>query len=151
MKQIIIFITLVSTLNLSSQKIDTIHGYVSLGLSVTNSTDFLTSTYTGIETGITYSDFSFGLVVGRGSLSGLGTKNDHLNNYFLEGKVGYSYQIKLLSLTPFIGYGNYMGTNHHFIEYGIGASYPIKRFSIGVAFSSWDGTNYLTPNLTYNF
>ena len=126
-------------------------GYLSVGLSVTNSSDFLTSSYTGLESGITYRDFGAGLVFGRGSLRGLGSKSDDITNYFLEGKVSYSKQIKMITLTPFFGYGGYVGTKHKFIEYGIGLSYSIKNVSIGLAYSNWDGTNYITPNLTYNF
>ena len=126
-------------------------GYISMGLSVTNSSDFLNSSYTDIEGGITYRDFGAGLVFGRGFLKNLGAKSDNINNYFIEGKVSYSHTIKMVTFTPFVGYGVYIVTNHKFIEYGIGASYSIKNISIGVAYSNWDGTNYLTPNITYNF
>lgn len=126
-------------------------GYISMGLSVTNSSDFLNSSYTGIEGGITYRDFGVGLVFGRGFLKDLGSKLDNINNYFIEGKVSYSHTIKMVTFTPFVGYGGYIGTNHKFIEYGIGTSYSIKNISIGVAYSNWDGINYLTPNITYNF
>lgn len=128
-----------------------IGGYISMGLSVTNSSDFLTSSYTGIEGGITYRDFGTGLVFGRGSLRGLGSDSDDITNYFVEGKVSYSHTFKMVTFTPFVGYGGYVNTKHKFIEYGIGASYSINNISIGVAFSNWDGTNYLTPNITYNF
>ena len=126
-------------------------GYLSIGLSVTNSSDFLTSSYTGLEGGIMYRDFGTGLVFGRGSLRGLGSDSDDITNYFVEGKVSYSHTFKMVTFTPFFGYGGYINTKHKFIEYGIGASYTIKNISIGVAFSNWDGTNYLTPNITYNF
>ena len=138
-----------------STKVDStkykVSGYLSMGLSVTNSSDFLTSSYTGIEGGIVYRDFGAGLVFGRGSLRGLGSKSDDITNYFIEGKVSYSKSIKKVTFTPFFGYGGYIATKHKFIEYGIGASYSIKSVSIGIAYSNWDGTNYLTPNLTYNF
>jgi hypothetical protein len=126
-------------------------GYLSIGLSVTNSSDFLTSSYTGLEGGIMYRDFGTGLVFGRGSLRGLGSDSDDITNYFVEGKVSYSHTFKMVTFTPFFGYGGYINTKHKFIEYGIGASYTIKNISIGVAFSNWDETNYLTPNITYNF
>jgi hypothetical protein len=126
-------------------------GYISMGLSVTNSSDFLTSSYTAIEGGIMYRDFGVGLVFGRGSLKGMGGKDDNLKNYYVEGKVSYSHTIKMVTFTPFFGYGGYIGTKHNFIEYGVGASYAIKNIGLGVAFSNWDGINYLTPNITYNF
>lgn len=49
-----------------------ITGYVSYGLSMTNSSDFTTSSYTSIEGGIMKGSLGLGAVFGRGSLAGLG-------------------------------------------------------------------------------
>jgi hypothetical protein len=128
-----------------------VSGYLSVGLSITNSPDFLASNYASLEGGIMYRDFGAGLVFGRGSLKGLGAKDDNINNYFLEGKVSYSRPIKMITGTVFFGYGGYLGTKQMFIEYGVGASYSYKNASFGVAVSNWDKVWYLTPNISYNF
>ena len=151
----ILFATSTFAASPDSTKIDTtkykLDGYISLGLSVTNTSDFLTSSYAGVEGGIIYRDFGAGIVFGRGSLRGLGSKSDVISAYFIEGKISYSCSLNLLTITPFFGYGSYVNTNHTFIEYGVGLSKTFNKVSIGVSYSNWDSVNYLTPNITYNF
>ncbi len=128
-----------------------ISGYVSYGLSMANSSDFKTSSYTGLEGGICYKNFSLGAIFGRGSLKGLGSSSDRISQYFYEVKATASIPMGMLTGSAFMGYGGYFGTSHNFIEYGLGMGYSVNKFTYGVACSNWDGINYLTPNITYNF
>jgi len=84
-------------------------------------------------------------------LHGLGSKEDNINNYYIEGKVFATKSIRNLSGAIFFGYGGYLNTSHHFIEYGLGVGYSIKKFTYGVSYSNWDNGNYITPSITYNF
>lgn len=126
-------------------------GYISWGVSVTNSSNFFQSSYSGLEGGITYGDFGAGLIFGRGSLQGIADKHDNINQYFYEAKTFYSKSYKKLTGTVLFGYGGYINTKHNFIEYGAGISYTVKHMGYGITVSNWDGTTYLTPSLTYNF
>ena len=126
-------------------------GYLSWGISVTNSSNFFESSYTGLEGGITYGDFGAGLIFGRGSLSGLGSKGDNIQNYFYEAKTFYSHPIGKFTPSILFGFGGYIATKHNFIEFGAGVSYSVKKMSYGITVSDWDGKPYLTPSVTYNF
>lgn len=128
-----------------------ITGYVSYGLSMTNSNDFATSSYTGIEGGIMKGNLGLGVVFGRGSLAGLGKTDDNIRSYFYEAKMTASFPIGNVNGTVLFGYGGYIDTKHQFIEYGIGISYSIGKFAYGATYSNWDGMNYVTPNITFNF
>jgi len=146
------------TLKVKKQTTDTtktkvkVGGYLSTGLSVTNSTDFLTSSYFGVEGGVTINNFGAGLVIGRGSLRSMGTKNDSIQAYFYEVKATYSRTLTgNFGGTILFGYGGYFATKKQFIEYGLGVSYAIKQVSVGLTYSNWDGGNYITPGITYNF
>jgi hypothetical protein len=130
---------------------DKVCGYISWGVSVTNSSNFLQSSYTGLEGGITYGDFGAGVIFGRGSLQGMLAKDDNIRNYFYEVKTFYSKPIKKFTATVLFGFGGYIATKHNFIEYGAGVSYSVKHMSYGITVSNWDGTTYLTPSITYNF
>ena len=50
-----------------------------------------------------------------------------------------------------LGYGGYFDVNHNFIEYGVGVSYTHKRLGYGVSFSNWDGVDYVSPSVSFNF
>ena len=134
-----------------STRYSPINGYLSLGLSMTNSSDFVTSSYTGIEGGISYKNISVGGIFGRGSLRGMWADGDNIKNYFYEVKATGSKEIGCITGSVLFGYGGYFNTSHHFIEYGAGISYTYKDFSYGVTYSNWDGTTYVTPSVTYNF
>jgi len=131
-----------------------VYGYVSAGLSLTNTTpsNFKMLNYASIEGGIMVDNLGLGLVFGRGSLLGLGSSTDNIKNYFYEVKGSGYYPIGG-SLTGVIvlGYGGYINTKRNFIEYGVGMSYSVNKFSYGVTYSNWDGGNYLTPNICLNF
>ena len=125
--------------------------YVSFGVSMTNSSDFKTSSYSGIEGGVTYGSLGAGMVFGRGSLKGLWTKSDRLSDYFAEVKSTVSKPVGDVMITGLFGFGSYLTSNRTFIEYGVGMTYNINKFGYGVTFSNWDGVPYITPNITYNF
>ena len=128
-----------------------ITGYVSYGVSMTNGSDFKTSSYSGIEGGIMKGNLGLGVVFGRGSLAGAFDKTDNIHNYFWEAKMTGSFPIGNVSGTILMGYGGYIDTKHSFIEYGVGISYSVGKFAYGATYSNWDGVNYVTPGITYNF
>lgn len=156
----IIGLFLATTMTTFSQTTDTtsccskktpITGYVSYGLSMTNSSDFATSSYTGIEGGIMKGNLGLGVVFGRGSLAGLGKSGDNIRNYFYEAKMTGSFPMGNVNGTVLLGYGGYIDTKHQFIEYGVGISYTVGKFAYGATYSNWDGVNYITPGVTFNF
>ena len=128
-----------------------ITGYISYGLSVTNSSDFKTSSYTGIEGGIMRDNISLGAIFGRGSLAGMGKPTDSIDNYFYEAKISASYPIGSLSGSVLLGYGGYINTKHQFIEYGGGITYNVGKMGYSVMISNWDQVTYLSPSITLNF
>jgi hypothetical protein len=131
--------------------------YVSFGVSMTNTkkdgvvTPFKTSSYASIEGGVCYGNLGLGLVLGRSYLNGAFKTDDDISNYFAEVKSTVTQPIGNVNVTGLFGYGNYLNTKRYFIEYGIGMSYSINKFAYGMTYSNWDGTNYVTPNITYNF
>lgn len=156
MKTIFTFLVLFAAFAASAQcQHDTtktpITGYLSYGVSMTNTNDYRTSSYTGLEGGICYSNLSLGAMLGRSSIKALGTKNDNINQYFYEITASVSKPIGDLSGSLFVGYGGYFNTSHMFIEYGVEMDYVINKFSYGVSCSNWDGITYITPSITFNF
>jgi hypothetical protein len=133
-----------------SVKYSPITGYVSLGLSMTNSSDFVSSSYTGLEGGICYKNLSVGAIFGRGSLRGMWSEGDNIKQYFYEVKATGTKEFGCITGSVLFGYGGYFNTSHHFIEYGAGIGYNYKDFSFGLTCSNWDGTTYITPCVTYN-
>lgn len=126
-------------------------GYLSLGLSVTNADDFVTSSYPSIEGGIVRNNFAFGLVLGRGNFVDMFAKGEVINNYYYEPKITASIPMGILSGSVIFGYGGYFKTQHMFIEYGGGISYTSGKISYGVLCSNWDKITYVTPSITLNF
>jgi hypothetical protein len=125
--------------------------YISLGLSLSNNTDFKSGSYSSLEFGLMSDDISFGAVFGRGNLNDAFNKNDIIGNYFYELKVSPSYKLGKLSGNIVLGYGGYFSTSHNFIEYGNGISYTHKKLTYGILVSNWDGVDYITPSITFNF
>ena len=131
--------------------------YVSFGVSMTNSNETADSTrfsvrnYMGIEGGVCYGNLGLGLVLGRSFLQGTFASDDHINNYFTEVKTTVTQPVGNVNVTALFGYGNYIGTKRNFIEYGVGMSYSVNKFAYGMSYSNWDGVNFVTPNITYNF
>lgn len=129
---------------------DSLNKYVSWGVSMSNNSDFNSGSYSSLEFGVLYNDVAFGLVLGRGSLNGI-FKNDDIRNYFYEVKVAPSFPIGKVYGNIILGVGSYIDTKRNFIEYGLGVSYTHKKIGYGVSFSNWDGIDYVTPSITYNF
>lgn len=153
MKKIIILALICLSTAVSAQdstKVKTT-GYLSAGISITNSSDFNSSSYTSIEGGIMRKNFTLGLAIGRGSLKGLGQSTDVIQNYFYELRTYASYPVGDFSGSLILGYGGYFDTPHMFIEYGVGMTYNKGKMGYGVSYTNWDGVNYLTPCLTLNF
>lgn len=127
--------------------------YTSVGLSLTNGDDFKNNNYVSIENGIvTTENVGLGFVFGRKDLNGLASSSDKVGSYFYEVKTFYNLALNSkVTGTLLAGYGGLFDLKTNFIEYGFGASYAIKKFSLGVTYSNWAGTNYVTPSLTYNY
>lgn len=156
MKKLLTIILAVVTLTTFAQKKDStakvaIYKYLSVGVSTTNSNDFKASSYPSLEGGIVRDNLGLGVVFGRGSLKGLGKPTDSFDNYYYEVKASGYYPLGSLSGVFILGYGGYFNTSHNFIEYGVGMSYSINKFSYGATYSNWDGQNYVTPSITFNF
>lgn len=125
--------------------------YTSIGVSLTNSDNFKSTAYPSAEFGVTHENLSLGLIIGRGSFSGLGGSDDGVENYYYETKATASYPVQSLNLNLILGYGGYMNTSHMFIEYGLGFSLSQGKMSYGLTYSNWDGVNYISPCITFNF
>lgn len=124
--------------------------YVSWGVSLSNNSDFNTGSYSSLEFGVVCHDVAFGLALGRGSLDGI-FKNDNIRNYFYEVKVVPSFPIGKVYGNIIMGVGSYIDTKHNFIEYGLGVSYTHNKIGYGVSYTNWDGVDYVTPSISYNF
>lgn len=154
MKKIILALTcLMSTVAIAqtdSTKSE-VTGYVSVGVSVTNSSDFKASSYPSIEGGVMSKNLGLGLVIGRGNFIDLGNSNEKVSNYYYEAKVIGCFPMGVLSGSVILGYGEYFYTQHNFIEFGAGLSLSQGNMGYGVTYSNWDGVNYITPCITLNF
>lgn len=124
--------------------------YVSVGVSITNtkSSTFAKTAYPSIEFGGMYDNFGLGLVAGRGNFD---FKGDAIQNYWYELKTSFNQPIGPVNVYGLFGVGNYISTNQIFIEYGVGMSVNIKKYGIFVQSSNWDGIDYVSTGLTYNF
>ena len=123
--------------------------YIATGLSMTNTTDFKTSSYASIEAGIMIDNFSVGAVFGVNNLRSF---NQGINGYWYEGKVAYSFPLGFVDGYGVFGVGSYIGTKGSlFIEYGGGIMKSFGNLGTFIQVSSWDGIIYLTPGLSYSF
>jgi hypothetical protein len=149
-KILVVLMVMASTMSWGQCTEDSLNKYVSWGVSMSNNSDFNSGSYSSLEFGVLYNDVAFGLVFGRGSLNGI-FKNDDIRNYFYEVKVAPSFPIGKVYGNIILGVGGYIDTKRNFIEYGLGVSYTHKKIGYGVSFSNWDGVDYVTPSITYNF
>jgi hypothetical protein len=124
--------------------------YLSAGISISNtgSSTFGKTSYPSIEFGGMYDNFGLGLVAGRGNLDFHG---DAIQNYWYEVKTSFNQPIGPVNVYGLFGIGNYISTKQLFIEYGVGMSISIKKYGIFVQSSNWDGIDYISTGLTYNF
>jgi len=144
----LIYLTTICYSQSDSKRLNT---YTSIGVSLTNSDDFKSTTYPSVEFGVTHENLSLGLIIGRGSFSGLGGSYDNIQNYYYETKATASYPIQRLNLNLVLGYGGYINKSHMFIEYGVGFSLSQGKMNYGLTYSNWDAVNYITPCITFNF
>ena len=149
-KVLVVLMVMASTMSWGQCTEDSLNKYVSWCVSMSNNSDFNSGSYSSLEFGVLYNDVAFGLVFGRGSLNGI-FKNDDIRNYFYEVKVAPSFPIGKVYGNIILGVGGYIDTKRNFIEYGLGVSYTHKKIGYGVSFSNWDGVDYVTPSITYNF
>jgi len=154
MKKILTIMCLVVTCTTFGQSNDSTKtktsGYISAGISLTNGDNFKSNSYSSIEAGIMRDNITLGGIFGRGSLSGINS-SDNIKNYFYEIKTTASYPVGSVSGSILFGYGGYFNTTHNFIEYGVGITYNKGKMGYGVTYSNWDGVNYVTPSITFNF
>lgn len=125
--------------------------YASVGISITNSNNFKMSSYPSIEVGLMRQNVSYSVVAGRELLDGLGSNSDRIQHYFYEGKVTGSFPMGVLNGNVIFGIGQLINTPNFFIEYGAGVSLTQGKFGYGLTYSNWNGTNYITPSITFNF
>lgn len=149
-KVLVILMVLVSTMSWSQCTENALNKYVSWGVSMSNNSEFNSGSYSSLEFGVLYNDVAFGLMLGRGSLDGI-FKNDDIRNYFYEVKVAPSFPIGKVYGSIILGVGSYIDTKHNFIEYGLGVSYTYNKIGYGVSYTNWDGVDYITPSISYNF
>jgi|ERR1035437_272104 hypothetical protein len=127
-------------------------GYLSAGLSTSNGNNFKAVSYVALEGGVMYKNVTLGAIFGRGNLIGMGRNTDVLGNYYYEFKTsGYLPIYGNLTCDVLFGWGGYFNSTHFLIEYGVGMVYNIGKIGYGVMYSNWDGVNYITPNITFNF
>ncbi len=155
MKKILLLLslTLFSVTIKAQEKTKSINPYLSLGLSMSNSSDFLAASYPSLELGLSGNYLSGGLIIGRGSLKGIGEKNDNISNYFYELKTNFSVPVNdKINAFPLFGVGTYINTKYIFIEYGGGFTYMLTdKLFYSVQASNWDNLWYISQGLTFNF
>lgn len=128
--------------------------YVAVGLSMANANgqSFDVASYPSVEFGVTRNSISYALVLGRGQLRGLGQSGDVLSDYYWEVKVSPSFDLGVVSVNPLLGGGSMFDTDKAtFIEYGVGISKTYGKFTYGMTYSNWAGTDYVTPSVSYGF
>lgn len=136
--------------------------YIAIGLSISNGNDYGDNTnvttfdmasYPSIEFGFSRENISLGVVIGRGSLRGLGTNKDKFTNYYWEVKAVPSFPLGVVNANLIFGSGSYFNNDkgNTFIEYGTGISYTNGNYTYGISYSNWDGVDYITPSLSYSF
>lgn len=125
--------------------------YVSVGLSMSNMDNFRNGSYFSLETGVCRDNVALGVVIGRGNITGMFKNGDAISNYYYEPKATVTFPLGKLTGTAIFGIGGYFGSSHMLIEYGSGVYYQIGKVAYGMLYSNWDGVDYITPNITYNF
>jgi|LakMenE01Jun11ns_1017448.scaffolds.fasta_scaffold9539755_2 hypothetical protein len=151
MKKLVLLVMCMWFINALAQDSCPVTKYVSIGLSMSNGDEFVNNAFNSIDVGFTKHDISMGMSFGRGNLNGIFKKGDELKNYFYEFKVSPSFPLGYISVNVILGVGGYFKRPNNFIEYGFGFSRSYKSFSYGLSVSNWDGLNYVSPSVTYNF
>jgi hypothetical protein len=130
--------------------------YLSIGYSIGNHQDgkhFDETSYPSIEYGVTRSDLSLGIAIGRGQTCGLAQAGDKLNDYYYEGRATQAFPItKSVSGNVVFGIGSYFKTDDKvFVEYGFGLTKSYGKITYGLSYSNWDSVNYVTPSVSLSF
>jgi len=149
MKNLIVTLLFLTGLSIQAQEPNTritFDPYVALSVSASSH-----SAYPSIEGGVCSKNMAVAIDFGRGDFNRALTQSDAISNYFWEAKFSPYYDLGSFRGSVFGGYGGYIGTKHYFYDFGVGVSYTVESISYGVAFNNWDGVNYISPSLTYNF
>lgn len=135
--------------------------YLAVGLSISsgntydtneNKYTFSESAYPSVEFGFSRENLAVGLAFGRGFLKDFADKSDKLGNYYTEIRVTPSFPLGIVSANVVFGAGSYLVSEKgFFIEYGSGITYTQGDITYGIGYSNWDGVDYITPSLSYNF
>jgi len=154
MKRVILLMVISFTSMAFAQDDDTncevmeITPYVATGISIPNTVDFSADAYMSVEFGVMFDNFTVAGVFGVNNLESFG----NINGYWYEGKVAYSFPLGFVDGYGVFGVGSYIGTKGSiFIEYGGGIMKSFGNFGTFLQVSSWDGTVYMTPGLSYSF
>jgi hypothetical protein len=125
--------------------------YIAAGLSMTNTTEFKAASYPSAEIGVMFDNMTVAGVFGRNNLAE--STPEHIDNYWCEAKVAYSFPLGWVDGYGVFGVGTYIGTNGSlFIEYGGGICKSFNDHLGGfMQVSSWDGVTYFTPGLSVSF
>ena len=135
--------------------------YVNLSVSMSNGNTYDTneaegtfceSSYPNIEFGFSKCNIMAGLAVGRRNFKGLGDTGDKLGDYFSEIRITPSFPLGIIDANVVFGAGTYLvSSKGTFIEYGSGISYTQGKYTYGISYSNFDGIDYISLGLTYNF
>ena len=144
----LIFVSFTFIINAQdSTKLD-FQPYIAAGLSMTNSDDFKSNSYPSVEFGFMVNNITLASVFGRNDLTG---GKETIDNYWYEGKIGFSFPLGFVSGYGVFGVGSYIGgPGTLFIEYGGGISKEFGKLGTFLQVSSWDGVTYVTPGLSYS-
>jgi hypothetical protein len=124
--------------------------YIAAGLSMSSGNDFKATSYPSVEAGIMIENWSLGGVFGRNNL--LSPSPEVIENYWWEVKTGLSYSVGIVSIYGVLGIGAYIDRDYGmFVEYGGGISKEFGNFGVFAQATSWDGTWYVTPGISYSF
>lgn len=125
---------------------------VSIRVSTTNTNDVLKDFYPSLELGRTFGFTSASLVIGRNNLN-----FDENQPYFYELKFSQSYALtqsyplRDINIFVLLGGGKFFTNKDYFIEYGFGLSRTVSNYTVALSYSNWNGVNYITPSVGYNF
>lgn len=137
-----------------------ITGYVAVGIGISNGNtydtneskySFTDSSFPSVEVGINVKNVAIGVNVGRTNFHNLGDNTDSIKNYYSELKVVPSFPLGAVSANLIFGAGSYFTGRGTFIEYGTGISYSVGKCSYGLSYSNFDGVDYISLGLSYNF
>lgn len=161
MKKVILALAVMAGISMSAQDKGTTppkkNQFISINTSIPMA--HAANPYPSIEFGHVTDDVAYSIVFGRGDFDKMFSNKDMIKHYFLEYKIVPTTSIGKLTLGAVIGAGAYLGGSDKsnnkrqpfFGEIGGVATYNVKQFGIGVSFTNWDGVNYLTPSITYNY